>query len=74
MFKKEEGITLAMLSLTVVILLIIIFATIMLVFDSGIFPDNTIDETVQNNNTEVINNEETVIQEINRAEAVNHTY
>ena len=74
MFKKEEGITLAMLSLTVVILLVIVFATIMLVFDSGIFSDNTTEEITQNTNTEIVNNGESETQEINRTEVVNNAY
>ena len=74
MFKNEEGITLAMLSLTVAILLIIVFATILLVFDSGIFPDNTTEGIAQNTNTEIVNNGGPETQQINRTEAVNNTY
>lgn len=71
MFKKEEGITLAMLTLTVAILLMIAFATVLIVFDSGFFSDNNVNDITKNTNIEIVNNEESDTQEINRTEATN---
>lgn len=70
MLKDEKGITLAMLTLTVAILLLIAFTTVLLVFDnSGLFPVNN---TIQNNITNSLNIDDSQTQEINRTEAVNN--
>ena len=70
MLKNEIGITLAMLTLTVAILLLIAFTTISLVFDnSGLFPVNN---TIQNNITNSTKNEKIETQEINQTEIVNN--
>ena len=70
MLKNEKGITLTMLTLTVAILLLIAFTTILLVFDnSGLFPVNN---TIQNNITNSTNNEKIQTQEINQTEIVNN--
>ena len=70
MLKNEKGITLAMLTLTVAILLLIAFTTILLVFDnSGLFPVNN---TIQNNITNSTKNEKIETQEINQTEIVNN--
>ncbi len=71
MIKNEKGITLAMLTLSVAILLMIAFTTILLVFDSGVISEN--DLIKQNNNNESINSEALQVQEINRTEVVNNT-
>lgn len=72
MLKGQEGVTLAMLSLSVVILLMIAFTTILLVFDSGIFPTNETKQITQDTNNQVINEQTTdKEQPINRTEAIN---
>jgi len=68
MLKKEEGMTLAMLSLFVVILLMIIFTTILLVFDSGIITINNTENINQNNYSENESNVQQITQEINSVE------
>ena len=68
MLKKEEGMTLAMLSLFVVILLMIIFTTILLVFDSGIITINNTENINQNNYSENESNVQQITQEINTVE------
>jgi len=68
MLKKEEGMTLAMLSLFVVILLMIIFTTILLVFDSGIITINNTENINQNNYSENETNVQQITQEINSVE------
>lgn len=72
MLKGQEGVTLAMLSLSVVILLMIAFTTILLVFDSGIFPTNETNQITQDTNNQVINEQTTDKEQlINRTEAIN---
>ena len=72
MFKGQEGATLAMLSLTVVFLLLTVFATIMIVFDSGLFTINEPKETTQNTDNHVVEEQaEDINQPINRTEAIN---
>ena len=72
MLKNEKGITLAMLTLSVAILLMIAFTTILLVFDSGVISESNLIKQNNNNNNESMNSEASQVQEINRTEVVNN--